>query len=119
MKETTPVAETTAAEPTVKINREKYVDVKSASGKKSLNNGDPIAVALTGIDVPTLYGIAAKFMEVKRSDLEAKYSHLNIGMQRMNLGNRIRGACAKIDGAGKAGDGAKALVKLVPVPVKK
>lgn len=116
-----PTDEATGKEPMVKINREGYTSSTSASGKKSLHNGDPVAVAFAGLDVPTLYGVVSKFMGVDRAELEERYQHLNIGMQRMNLGNRARGQCAKLDGADGAndGDGAKALQKLCPAVEKK
>jgi hypothetical protein len=38
-----------------------------------------------------IYSIASDILDIIESDLRAKYGHLNPGMQRMNLGNRIRG----------------------------
>jgi colicin import membrane protein len=86
-------------EPTVKANRDKYVDTRSASGAKSLSNGDEVAVAIQGFDLKQVYTTASGIMGVPVAELEAKYKHLNTGMQRMNLGNRIRGKIAAIDKA--------------------
>jgi hypothetical protein len=36
---------------------------------------------------------------VTSQDLQDKYAHLNVGQQRMNLGNRIRGSVNKMDKA--------------------
>lgn len=88
----------------VKANREKYTSTRSASGAKSLHSGDAVAVALDGCSLDDLYPTAADFMGVEEQTLREKYSHLNIGMQRMNLGNRIRGHMAKIDKANETAE---------------
>jgi len=102
---TTEVA--TEKTPLVNVDRSKYNDAKSASGSKSLNNGDVVAIGLQGLTTDETYEVAGKFLtfpitvsKAKIADIdEAKkaYSGLNDGMQRMNLGNRIRGQIAKID----------------------
>ena len=60
--------------------------------------GDDIASTLTEatvngegkVSIPNLYAIAAD------NDIDpAKYEHLNNGMQRMNIGNRLRGRLRK------------------------
>lgn len=83
-------------EPLVKVNRDNYQTTRSATGAKSLNNGDEVAVALNGIPIGELGAIGTKFVG---EDVVAKYAHLNVGMQRMNIGNRIRGHVKKIDAA--------------------
>lgn len=88
-------AQPKAKEPLVKVDREKYQPGRSASGTKSLNNGDEVAKALEGLSVEDLYVIADKI--VGENEHRKKYTNLNTGMQRMNLGNRIRGAINKID----------------------
>ena len=97
------------ADPLVKVDRDKYQTAKTASGGKSLNNGDVVATALEGIFTDETYEVAGKLLtfpltvsKVKIESLDAlkgAYDHLNDGMQRMNLGNRIRGAIAQIDKA--------------------
>lgn len=74
-----------------------YTKVKSASGSASMHNGDPVATTLAGMNVDECIVIAIAM--TGQDDLSTRYSHLNIGQQRMNLGNRIRGAVAKIDKA--------------------
>jgi len=85
---------TEAKKPLVDVDREKYQTVRTASGSKSLNNGDDVANALQGMNVDELYEVATKFLG---EDYREKYSNLNIGMQRMNLGNRIRGHVTKLN----------------------
>lgn len=71
----------------------KDVVVKADGTKKAtIDNGDEIGERLRGLDLDEVYGEAASELEVTVGELKAKYGHLNPGMQRMNLGNRIRGA---------------------------
>ncbi len=76
-------------------------DVKSPSGRKALDINDSAAALLRGHDISDCYFIVAKNMakldksldaEVVEKELTKQYQHLNIGMQRMNLGNRLRKA---------------------------
>ena len=95
------------ADPLVKVDREKYTTGRTASGGKSLNNGDTVAQGLQGLNLDALYEIFGKIMKfpikankVEITDAEGMaraYANLNVGMQRMNLGNRIRGRVAAID----------------------
>lgn len=89
----------------VPANVEAYTKAKSASGNTSLHNGDGVAKSLAGKDLDAVYGIAAraalkaehkkigeaKSIEGAEKALRAAYKSLNPGMQRMNLGNIIRG----------------------------
>ena len=83
------------------IKKETYVKAVSSTGKSSVNNGDEVAAALAGIDIDCMYKVSANFLkdgkehdtEISQEELREKYGHLNIGMQRMSLGNRIRSAC--------------------------
>jgi hypothetical protein len=90
----TPVAKTL-----IKIPTDKYVSTKAASGAKSQHNGDPVASLLAGQPVLAVFAIAAAMGTVTSQDLQDKYAHLNVGQQRMNLGNRIRGSVNKMDKA--------------------
>lgn len=67
----------------------------SATGNKSYDNGDNVATLLRGSDLETVYAIGARELGVTVTELKAKYAHLNPGQQRMNVGNRIRGAINK------------------------
>lgn len=85
----------------INANLAKYFkfDVKSPCGRSAIDIGDPVADKLRGKTIEQCYTIAAKRI-VGRSrsmsipnveaDLKAKYQRLNIGMQRMNLGNKMR-----------------------------
>ena len=63
---------------------------KTAGGHVSIDNNDALAKKLRGADLDAVYKQAAKVLEETEKDLRAKYKHLNAGMQRMNLGNRMR-----------------------------
>lgn len=66
--------------------------LKSAAGHSTMDNGDEVAKQLRGADLEAVYKQAAKLLGEPIKDLQAKYGHLNVGMQRMNLGNRMRAA---------------------------
>jgi hypothetical protein len=67
-----------------------YEKVKNASGHTSYDNGDDVATKLRGKTLDEVYAHAAKSLKEPEKDLRAKYKHLNPGMQRMSLGNRLR-----------------------------
>ncbi len=70
-----------------------YQAVKSAGGNSSLDNGDALAKSLRGLDLDDVYKEYARMFG--KEDAEAmrkRYAKLNVGMQRMNLGNRMRAA---------------------------
>lgn len=67
-----------------------YEKVKNASGHTSYDNGDDVATKLRGKTLDEVYAHAAKALKEQEKDLRAKYKHLNPGMQRMSLGNRLR-----------------------------
>jgi len=66
---------------------------KTAAGNASVHCNDETAQKLLGKTLDECYAIAAEVCapDVTEDDLRAKYGHLNLGMQRMNLGNKIRG----------------------------
>jgi colicin import membrane protein len=84
---------TTEKEPLVNVKREKYVKTKAASGASSLSNGDEVATALAGLTIEEVYEVANKL--IADNDFSTRYKKLNPGMQRMNIGNRLRGFCHK------------------------
>lgn len=71
-------------------NVSKYVRTKSSSGNMTLHNGDNVAEQLVGLNIEQVYDHVSRVMEVDINELKDKYAHLNVGMQRMNLGNRLR-----------------------------
>lgn len=95
----------------VKPNLENYVNGVSASGKKTKNCGDDVAVATDGFSVEELASVASKLRDIPAKELIAKYAHLNVGMQAMNLRNLIRGGVSKLD---KAHEADKAVVAGIP-----
>lgn len=91
----------------VKPDYGRYVkhDTKSPSGRKALDIGDEAAAILRGQAIEDCYFIVAKNLAKANNgstdeadvakieaELKDKYKHLNVGMQRMNLGNRLRKA---------------------------
>lgn len=77
-----------------KVDLSHYQQVKSASGNASLDNGDEVAKRLRGMELDDVYSFASKVLKEPAKALRERYKKLNPGMQRMNLGNRIRGAQA-------------------------
>lgn len=70
-------------------------DVRTPAGRRTLDCADDISVELRGLSITEVYAKASEVLGLSVEDLTSQYEHLNIGMQRMNLGNRIRGAIAK------------------------
>lgn len=62
--------------------------VKTAGG--SFHKDDPVGNLLNGLTIEQVLDLA-KAAEIDGS----KYSHLNVGQQRMNIGNRLRGLLKK------------------------
>lgn len=67
---------------------------KTAGGHTSVDSNDALAQKLRGKDLDHVYKEAARILKEPESALRAKYKGLNVGMQRMNLGNRMRAATA-------------------------
>lgn len=79
----------------VPADLEHYVlhDTKTASGRRHIDVNDEAAAKMRELgDLPAIYKYAGKLLDEPVKELVAKYEHLNPGMQRMNLGNRIRKA---------------------------
>ena len=64
---------------------------KTSGGNVSVHCGDDVAKKLLGKSLEDCYKLAAKTCECTEKELRDKYGKLNVGMQRMNLGNRMRG----------------------------
>lgn len=103
-KDTTPVTVKTEDETEVKSMsstmlkyREKYEPSISSGDRKSLNNGDEIAHLLAGLEPKAVIAVAERVIKQSKDSLLTKYEHLNSGQQRMNAGNRIRGAVKRGD----------------------
>lgn len=63
----------------------------TASGNPTVDNNDDVAAQLRGMAIEGVYGLAAIELGIPQETLREQYAHLNVGMQRMNLGNRVRG----------------------------
>lgn len=81
----------------IEIPAGEYQKAKTAKGNVSRHNGDVVATALAGLGLNGVRAIAAEMTGIPSEELGAKYAHLNVGQQRMNLGNRIRGAVNKMN----------------------
>ena len=79
-------------------NPSHYVKAKSKSGHATLHNGDSIATLWADMTLEEIYKAASMILKVPHQQLVDKYAHLNVGMQRMNLGNRVRAATKKMQG---------------------
>jgi colicin import membrane protein len=65
---------------------------KTASGRRKIDIDDETAEKLRELDLEGTYKYAASVLDETAKELKARYANLNLGMQRMNLGNRIRKA---------------------------
>lgn len=65
-------------------------DIRTPSGRKSLDCGDSIAAMLRGKPLHEVYQLVADYLATDVAVLVDRYKHLNPGMARMALGNRLR-----------------------------
>lgn len=104
----------------LKEKRADYV-VTKVDKRRLIDNGDPIATKLRGLDLDAVYALCAKETETPEKELRERYQHLNVGMQRMNLGNKLRGGKkepkVKKAKAPKVAKAPKAKTKKVKAPV--
>jgi len=80
---------------TVRPNTEKYAKGRTKEGFRFIDNGDDVAEKLRGLHIQEVYGLVARTLGINHKDLIKKYEHLNVGMQRMALGNLMRGHLKK------------------------
>jgi hypothetical protein len=77
----------------IHANLSNYVvtrEIRTPSGRSSVDCGDGLSELLRGKTLDEVYKFVAEFLGVSEESLRTKYSKLNAGMQRMNLGNRCR-----------------------------
>jgi len=86
----------------IKPDLEKYVNGVSGSGKRTKRADNPVSEALDGFTVQETAQVAQGMGIAKAAELLEKYAHLNVGMQKMNIANLIRGAVTKLDKAHEA-----------------
>ncbi len=77
--------------------RKSYKPTIASSGRKSLNNGDGVALLLAGLTPEEVLTAAEELLGLATGELATKYQHLNDGQRRMNGGNRIRAAIKRGD----------------------
>ena len=78
--------------------REHYELSVSASGSKSYHNGDTVAAFFEAQPAEVAMELADEFTPLPDGDTHAnRYANLNIGSQRMNSGNKLRGAIRRGD----------------------
>lgn len=76
-------------------NKAKYVAGTSTSpdARKTIDVADEVATKLRGVSLDQMYTVLGEYVSAERvAECKAKYAGKNIGMQRMNVGNVIRGA---------------------------
>lgn len=88
--------------PKVRPDHTRYTnhrEVKTASGRNCYDISDRVADLLRGLTIEDVYeSVALNLAEILKDgaptveQLRARYDHLNLGMQRMNLGNLLRAA---------------------------
>ncbi len=71
-----------------------YESYQAANGSISMDNGDPIALALRGSSPEAVMAAAEKLKGLEAGTLATRYIDRNQGAKRMNSGNIIRG-CVK------------------------
>lgn len=69
--------------------------VRDGRKVRSMDKGDDIAVELRQHKLEDVYTMVARATGNVREDLVARFKHLNLGMQRMNLGNMLRAKARK------------------------
>lgn len=60
--------------------------------RRGIDCADEVATMLRAKSIDQVYKLCARHTGTPEAELRGKYWHLNLGMQRMNLGNRIRAA---------------------------
>lgn len=70
----------------------KDTEKKTVNGNPSIDNDDEVARKFRGKDLDAVYALTAKALGLTEKELRDRYKNLNLGMQRMNLGNRFRAA---------------------------
>lgn len=88
----------------------RHTGITTWSGKTVIDINDHVAEVLRGLNLDDTYDTVARYIRkinetaidakgLETLDtidkLQAKYGHLNSGMQRMSLGNKLRGAMAR------------------------
>lgn len=73
-----------------RVYRVNYVNSYSAEGNSSKHNGDRVALMFEGKNLDEVYDTVARATGDDARAMKAKWSHLNVGQQRMLAGNKLR-----------------------------
>jgi|SaaInlStandDraft_4_1057021.scaffolds.fasta_scaffold126267_1 hypothetical protein len=89
---------------TVRPNTENYETGKREDGSRFIDNGDDVSTQFRDLSLEEIYPIVNRTIKEtgEKSTIQSlkdKYSHLNPGMRRMVLGNRMRGMIRKLEKA--------------------
>lgn len=68
----------------------RHTDVRTGSGRQAVDIADETADALRGMTLDGVYETVCSTLGLDESETRLAYARLNPGMQRMNLGNRLR-----------------------------
>jgi hypothetical protein len=74
------------------LSRYTLHETVTASGRKHIDIDDDVAKILREKTLDEVYSYVAKVCDVTIKSLKERYENLNLGMQRMNLGNKLRAA---------------------------
>ena len=66
------------------------VECNDGTVRRSIDNGDEVAAYLRVRTLEEVYKHVAAIVGLSVGDLRNRFEHLNVGMQRMNLGNMLR-----------------------------
>ena len=92
--------DTSIGKTVIRPDTTEYKRAKSASGAMSQHNGDIVASRIVGFSVEQVAGVLAIMIpDTTVHGIMTKYAHLNVGQQRMAVGNRLRGALNKANKA--------------------
>lgn len=90
LKPTPDSGDETSPEVRLHPNRDLYHRQKDTAGKTHLDIADYVANQLREMGLDEVYQLVVDLGISKAEELRSNYSNLNNGMQRMNLGNKIR-----------------------------
>lgn len=79
----------------------RYETYQAPNGNLSMDNGDPVALALRGSSPEAVMAAAEKLKKLAPGTLATRYANRNPGAKRMNAGNVIRGCVRRGDATEK------------------
>jgi hypothetical protein len=79
----------------LKLHKAGYETYQGPTGNLSMDNGDPVALALRGASPEAVMVAAEKLKGLEPGTLATRYIDRNPGAKRMNSGNQIRALVKK------------------------